>query len=101
MSFAALTRRRKLYQTVSFLIPASALFVLYLFPPKFEMAVSMLVLAMFGMGFQVGGEFPNLAEYAGQNSAMVFSVANTFACLDGMLAPLVTGTILDFFNDFI
>lgn len=93
MNVKQLTYRRKMFQTISAVIPAIAFFILYQMPPSFNLAVSMLILAMFGMGFQVAGEFPNLAEYAGQNSPIVFSVANTWACLDGMLAPQLTGKL--------
>jgi MFS family permease len=93
MTHEQLTRRRKMFQATSAIIPAIAMFVLYKVPPSFEVAVAMLILAMFGMGFQVAGEFPNLPEYAGQHSPILFSVANTWACLDGMIAPLITGKV--------
>lgn len=91
LSYKQLTNRRRGFQLAAGLVPGIALAALYVFPGHFLLAVTFLVLAQFGTGFSVSGEGANLIEYAGSQSPLVFSISNTFACLDGMIAPLVTG----------
>lgn len=47
------------------------------------------------VGMMAGGDLPVYSEMTSNFSATLFALANTVACLGGILIPLVTGVIVD------
>ena len=94
-----LTNLRKTFQSIAMLTPALALFLITLKNDNQILDVSLIVIAMAGMGFVCLGDSIITAEFARDLSGSVFGFTNSFGCAAGIIAPMMASFFLNRFED--
>lgn len=86
---------RKLFQTIGLLGPALCLSLVPLVGCDARAALLCLISGMALYGFTVGGQSPLALDIAPDFAGTVMGIVNCMGNLSGMLAPLVTGYIIE------
>ncbi|RWS15377.1 Sialin-like protein [Dinothrombium tinctorium] len=89
------TMSRKLFETISYLIPAIAIAAIPFASKNETIVLMLLMLSMLAYGFHVGGDNPIVVDVAPDFSGSVYGFVAAFGSVPGFLAPLVIGYIID------
>ena len=71
------------------LTPAISLFIITIENDNQVLDIFLVCVSMFGMGFVCLGDTPITSEFAKDLTGSLFGWTNTWACLSGIIAPIL------------